>query len=217
MQVLTEAIYHLTPPGGLFDTTVLRALFPAKSDGARKLLVQRALRASEIVRLKPGLFCLAEPFRRSHPHPFAIAELLHFPSHVSMESALWHHGAIPEAVRETTSVSALRSRSFTNFFGVFSFTRVPADVPRAGVRLVELGGPMRAHVATVARAIADLVYFRSETTWKAHGIGFLTDSLRIDLDELGAIDLDELDEVIAGIRSARTRRFLRGLQQELGR
>ena len=40
------------------------------------------------------------------------------PSHVSLESALAHHGLIPEAVQQTSSVTAHRSRSFTTDLGV---------------------------------------------------------------------------------------------------
>ncbi len=217
MQSITEKIYHLNPPGGIFNETVLRVLYPDKSDGARKLLVQRAARAAEIIRLKPGLFCLTEPFRRSHPHPFVIAQLLHFPSHISMESALWHHGAIPEAVREIASVTVLRSRTFSNSLGVFSFTRVPSDMPRAGVRLVTMEEPMRAHVATLVRAIADLVYMRSEVTWDDQGIDFLTKSLRVEEDDLVGIASADFEEAMMGIRNARTRRYLSGLQKEIGK
>ena len=96
MQNVTEKIYHLNPPGGIFNETVLRSLFPMRSEGARKLLVRRAVSAGEIIRLKPGLFCLAEPFRRTHPHPFVIAGLLHFPSHVSMENKQTGHKTIIE-------------------------------------------------------------------------------------------------------------------------
>ncbi|MBU4485215.1 hypothetical protein KKA47_07345, partial [bacterium] len=80
MQLLTEKIYKLSPPGGLFDGTVVFNLFHGRSEGARKLLVRRAIMADEIIRLKPGLYCLAPEFRKSELHPFSIAEMLYSPS-----------------------------------------------------------------------------------------------------------------------------------------
>ena len=35
VQTLTEAVIRLAPPGGLFDTTVVRYLFPVRSEGDR--------------------------------------------------------------------------------------------------------------------------------------------------------------------------------------
>ena len=95
MQTLTEKVFKLAPPGGVFDETVIGNLFPDSSNGARALLVHRACQAGEILRLSPGHFVLSPPFRKSEPHPFVLAGILHAPSHISLESALAHHGLIP--------------------------------------------------------------------------------------------------------------------------
>lgn len=50
------------------------------------------------VQLRRKLYALATPWRRVHPHPFLIANELHHPSYVSLQSALAYHGMIPEAV-----------------------------------------------------------------------------------------------------------------------
>lgn len=121
MQTLTERVFRLSPPGGLFDETVVRDLFDDRSEAARKVLVHRAVATGEIVRLKPGLFLLAPAYRKTDPHPFVIAAMLHSPSHVSLESALAHHGLIPEAVYQVGSVTSSRSREFETSVGVFSF------------------------------------------------------------------------------------------------
>ncbi len=126
MQTLTEKIFHLASPGGLFDETVIGNLYPEISVGARALLAHRGSLAGEILRLKPGLYILDGRYRRSEPHPFQIAARLHYPSHISLQSALaWHH-PIPEAVYQVSSVTNSRSRSFATPLGYFSFQRVPA-------------------------------------------------------------------------------------------
>jgi hypothetical protein len=84
MQALTENVFAMMPPGGVFNMIVVRNLFPDISEGARRLLVDRALRAGEIKRLKPGLYILDRIYRKSELHPFSLASLLHFPSHISL-------------------------------------------------------------------------------------------------------------------------------------
>ena len=91
MLALTEKAWKMKPPHGLFDETVVQNLFPDISQGARNALVHRAVRKGEIIRLKSGLYCLSREFNDSPPHPFVIAGLLHAPSYISMESALWLH------------------------------------------------------------------------------------------------------------------------------
>jgi len=217
MQTLTESVLKLNPPGGIFDGTVIRNLFPGHSEGARKALVHRAVHTGEVLRLKPGLHCLADDLGRSHPHPFVVAALLHYPSHISLESALSHHGLIPEAVYQVTSVTSGRSRSYTTPLGVFSYRTVPASPPRAGVVMVQMGDARWAFIATSLRAIADLVYLRKKVTWNSDGSRFLTESMRIEQDDLRDIPVDEFDEIMRSIRDRRTRKYLSGLRQEVGR
>jgi len=212
MQTLTETVFALAPPGGLFDETVIHNLFPDGSDGARALLVHRACQAGEILRLKPGLFVLGPPYRKSEPHPFVVAAVLHAPSHVSLESALAHHGLIPEAVYQVSSVTLARSREFSTPLGVFSFQRVPARSPRAGVEAVAVARNAWAFVASPLRAIADAVYLNKEITWNRNGLGYLTESLRIEEDDLSSLCFDALDEILDSLCNRRVRAYLEALE-----
>ena len=215
MQTVTELVFRLSPPGSIFDETVIRNFLADRSEPARKVLVHRAVAAGEIIRLKPGLFLLAPEFRKTHPHPFIIAAILHSPSHVSLESALAHHGLIPEAVFQVSSVTSSRSRTFHTPVGVFSFVRVPAANPRAGVQALKVDGRSWAFVATPLRAIADLIYARKDVSWANDGLAFLTESMRIERDDLEGISFESLDEVCESLRSRRTTDYLRGLYREL--
>jgi len=217
MQALTERVFRFSPPGGLFDETVVRDLFDDRSEAARKVLVHRAVAAGEIVRLKPGLFLLAPAYRKTDPHPFVIAAMLHSPSHVSLESALAHHGLIPEAVYQVASVTASRSRVFETPVGVFSFVRVPADDPRAGVRALKIDERSWVFVAGPLRAIADIVYTRKAVSWERDGPSFLTESLRIEREDLENMAFDRLDEICGSLRDRRTADYLRSLAREVGR
>lgn len=216
MQTMTERVFALAPPGGLFEETVIHNLFPECSGGARALLVHRACQAGEILRLKPGLFVLGPAYRKSEPHPFVVAAVLHAPSHVSLESALAHHGLIPEAVYQVSSVTLGRSREFSTPLGVFSFQRVPARSPRAGVEAVSVARNAWAFIASPLRAIADALYLNKEITWNRDGLGYLTGSLRIEEDDLSSFSFDALDEILDSLRDRRVRAYLEGLNGAVG-
>jgi hypothetical protein len=144
-----------------------------------------------------------------------VAALLHAPSHVSLETALAHHGLIPEAVYQTASVTVARSRVYDTPVGRFTFQRVPARNPRAGVEAVKVGQDAWAFVASALRAIADLVYLRRSVVWEKDGLGFLTDSLRIEEADLRRIELASGEEILASLSSRRVQRYLEGLRKDL--
>jgi hypothetical protein len=195
--------------------TAVRNFFPDASEGACRVHAHRAVSAGEVIRLKPGMFLLQPAFRRSEPRPYMVAALLHAPSHVSIETALSYHGLIPEAVYQVASVTAARSRTFATPIGRFTFQRVPARDPRAGVQAVKLGRDGWAFVASALRAIADLVYLRPSVSWPRDRLRLLTDSLRIEEENLARLDLSQCEEIQASLGSLRVREYLDGLRNEL--
>jgi hypothetical protein len=132
-----------------------------------------------------------------------------------LESALSYHHLIPEAVYQVSSVTVQRYRSFKTPLGTFAFFRVPSDRPRAGVRADKLGNDAWAFVASPLRAVADLIYLRKEISWSRDGLRFLTDSMRIDEDDLQGLPVDDFSEIHDSIRNRRTQRFLAGLVKEI--
>ncbi len=51
--------------------------------------------------------------------------------------------------------------------------------------------------------------------WTTDGLAFLTESMRIEPDDLFAISLASADEVIGSIRNKRTQEYMRKLSEEL--
>ena len=215
MQTLTEGTFKLAPPHGLFDQTVILNLFPDASEGARKQLVHRALAADEIIQLKRGQYILSPQYRKSDPHPFVVAALLHSPSHVSLESALWHHGLVPDALYQVSSVTVDRSRTFNNAFGHFEFQKVPCRMQRAGVEAIRMSPESWAFVATPLRARADSVYLRRDVSWERDGMEYLTESLRIEEEDLHDIGWETFEEIMEGFPVNRVRQFLQELKRKL--
>lgn len=196
---------------GLF--TRREAAFWVGNDGARvDALLKRAVGAGEVLRLRRGLFALAEPYRRVRLHPFELAQRLHGPSYVSLEGALSHHGWIPEAVYAVTSVTSERSRSFATPIGMFSFTRVPQQLFYAAVRRTELEPDAFCLLASPLKALADYVYVH-RCDWTAADP--VLHSLRVEEEELSALTAQSFDELQQAYASKRVVRFLNGLRKDL--
>ena len=123
---------------------------------------------------------------------------------------------MPEAVREVASVTPLRARAFRTPVGSFTYLRVPARDPRAGVRATEVARNLWAFIANPLRAIADLVYLRRGVDYDKNGLTFLTDSLRLELDELQPVHEADVEEIAISLKSRRAVAYVRGLQRELG-
>jgi len=83
--------------------------------------ITRLLAGGEILRIKKGLYCFGDVFRREPLSREHIANLIYGPSYVSLEYALSYHALIPERVETVTSVTPRRSRDFHTPLGVFSY------------------------------------------------------------------------------------------------
>ena len=182
----------------------------ARLDG----LLKRAVAGGEVWRVHRGLYCLSDRYTRGRIDPLELAQRIHGPSYVSLETALSHHGWIPEAVHAVTSVTLRRARSFETPVGLFSFTRVPQRSFLAGVRRVSEEGSGAFFMATPLKALADYVYAqRCDWTSAAPVVG----SLRVDGDSLAELTGERFDEVMSAYASGRVVRFLTGLRKDLKR
>jgi predicted transcriptional regulator of viral defense system len=184
------------------------------SHGARlDALLKRAVGSGEVWRIRRGLYCLSERYTRDRINPLELAQLITGPSYVSLETALSHHGWIPEAVQAVTSVTLERSRTFNTPLGLFSFTRVPQRSFLSGVRRIsaERGGAI--FLATPLKALADLVYVQ-RCNW--HSAAPVMESLRVEVESLAELSVELFDEVLFAYKPGRVSRVLSGLRKDLG-
>jgi hypothetical protein len=181
----------------LFTDDDLKLLFRDKKPSAIYNSLTYHLKKGNIERHKRGLYSLNEKSgdRRGFSK-FQLANKLMLHSFISFESALSHHGLIPEAVYEVTSASISKNKIFENTLGRFSFAYSPVEPFYLGVEKDENSN---AKVATPLRALFDLIYVRRKLFNK---IKDLESDLRIDLNELKNVvdqhdpsDLLELGEL----------------------
>ncbi len=177
-------------------------------------LVYRAMSAGELIRLRRGIYILCSKYRSRKPVSFHLANQMVRESYVSFESALSFHGFIPESVPVISSaVRSSRSRVIETELGRFEYVHIPLGI-KDFLTLVERvdAGLQSFLVASALRALADMVYER-KLQWT--GIEFITESLRVDKDELKTIERKDFELIISVFRSGRVQKYMRKLEQEL--
>lgn len=148
-------LLRIVGDGPLFETGLLLAGDVDPADIRRQL--SRWERLGKVYQLRRGLYALAPPFQKTVPHPFLAANRLAPGSYVSLQSALSHHGMIPEHVPVTTSVTPGRPFRSETPIGVFEFRHMRRDLV-SGFRLTPLSGGQEAFVAGPEKALLDLIY-----------------------------------------------------------
>lgn len=182
------------------------------SDARRYGLVSRALKDGSLIRIKRGTYALAGNYQNELIHPFAVAQAFVPGSYVSAESALAHHGWIPEAVFVTASVTPGRkSLDYeTANFGSFRFHPLAIREYQflTSVERTKMG-KLTGFVARPLRAIMDLVALRKER-WM--GLEWLTESLRIDEEHLLGLRPMDFEVVRHVYKHKAVNTFLRNLE-----
>ena len=202
MNRLTQHFFSV--PTGVF-TQPGAAVVVDGSDFSRHGLVKRALANGEILDIRRGLYCLAPRYQKKPVSIYGLAQRVHGPSYISLETALSYHGCIPEAVHACTCVSAGRAREFITPLGLFSYKRVPQRTFYVGVeRCVDPDGNTW-FMASPAKALADYVYVH-RPSWTT--IDEASANLRIEAEELAGVTPEQLDDLIDNYSNCRVRCFL---------
>ena len=166
--------------------------------------ITKLLASGVIVRIKKGLYCFGEVFRKEPLSREHMANLIYGPSYVSLEYALSHHGLIPERVEVVTSVTTRRSRDFNTPFGTFTYRMLKG--PRYAVgAIIETIGKTPFLVASPEKALVDKIWSdkRFSGLRMSYYDAYLTDDLRIDPQALRSLDRIRLQVVAAAYDSAK--------------
>ena len=178
--------------------------------------VNRALKTGELVRVKRGIYVLADKFRDNPVHPFALAQQLLPGSYVSAESALSFHGWIPEAVPSVLSITAKgKSVSYEHdTLGKFEF-RLMTVKPGYFLQAVSRYNLQKqaALVADPMRALLELMYLR-KLPWQ--GLDYLLDGLRIDEQAIKAVSSLSITKLLDVYKGKREKVFIEELLRALG-
>ena len=83
---------------------------------------------------------------------------MYIPSYVSLESALWFYGLIPEFVAKTTSITTRNTCRFQNDFGVFSYQHLKPECYSGFLGLKD-ENDFNILIASPEKAVVDFLYF----------------------------------------------------------
>lgn len=109
-----------------------------------------------IIRLKQGYYTFPE-YKGKADYPFYFANRIYRPSYISLHTALSFYGMIPEAVVQITSVTSLKTASFSNAFGEFSYQSEKEEL-MFGYDLKPMEDGRTLMFARPEKALLDLLY-----------------------------------------------------------
>ena len=141
-----------------FSNEQVRVAFP----GFSRSNYQEWLGHGYIVRLRRGWYAFADAMKKADIGDY-FAGKIYSPSYLSCEYVLSRFGLIPESVVQFTSVTALKTASFTNAFGEFFYRSVKPELMFGyGVQMTEDGLPVA--VASAEKALCDFLYLNPRYT-----------------------------------------------------
>jgi predicted transcriptional regulator of viral defense system len=193
----------------VFDTGLLLTGNADPREIHRQL--SRWKQSGKIYQLRRGLYSLAPPYQKVHPHPFLVANRLVSASYVSLQSALAYYGMIPEYVPVTTSATTSRPARWETPFGIFDFRHIQIAF-FDGFRMVDLGEKQQAFVATPEKALLDLIYLEPG----GDAIDYLAELRLNNLDQLDWQRIERLARKIEKPKLLRALAIIQDLADEEG-
>ena len=148
----------------------------------------RWTRKGLLIRLRQGYYTFPE-YKGKPDFALYFANRIYRPSYVSLHRALAFYGIIPEGVIQITSVTTLKTASFTNDVGEYIYKSVHQDF-MFGYDLKTIADGRAIYLARPEKALIDLLYI-----YPFYNSIQALEDLRLDDDFLqGDLDTSLLDE-----------------------
>jgi hypothetical protein len=130
---------------------------PGKPGQVVRNQLERWRKSGRIIRLKKGIFILADDDRKMELSKPYMANQLYGPSYVSLEYALGYYGLIPERVSDITSVTSLKTMRLSNGAGTFVYRHVKPKAYR-GFEIIKGPSDLKFFIASPEKAVVDFLY-----------------------------------------------------------
>jgi predicted transcriptional regulator of viral defense system len=112
-----------------------------------------------LVRLRQGYYAFSE-YLNKPDYALYIANRIYRPSYISIHTALAFYGMIPEGVVQITSVTSLKTASFSNSLGEYSYHSIKENL-LFGYELKPMEDGRTLQFASPEKALLDLLYLYS--------------------------------------------------------
>jgi hypothetical protein len=170
--------------------------------------IKKLLKKGEIIALKKGLYIgrlyllsLAKNPDLKEKYLEYLANIIRYPSYISLEYALSKFGIIPEGIYAITSITTKTGRVYKNKLGRFIYKSMRDNLFN-GFSVVDFENK-RIKFATKAKALFDFLYFRKP--------GSLED-IRINWDQLDEADRQEFKRIVFESGSYKIKQVLKKLE-----
>ncbi|MCK5130740.1 MAG: hypothetical protein KAR40_01140 [Candidatus Sabulitectum sp.] len=176
-------------------------------------VVTRLLSEGKIVRVKKGLYCFGELYRRVPVLKENLANLIYGPSYLSLDYALAYYGMIPERVYSLTSVTTRRSIRFDSPVGSFSYRTLPESKYSIGAVLLSVNN-VSFMIASPEKALVDKIWTDKRISGRriSDFKEYLSDDLRIDHSELIKLNMGSMSQIADAYSSAKIRNLVSFLE-----
>ena len=135
-----------------------------------------------LIRLRQGYYTFPE-YKDKADFVLYFANRIYRPSYVSLHTAMAFYGMIPEAVTQVTSVTSLKTASFSNDLGEYVYKSIHQEL-MFGYDLKPIADGRTLQLARPEKALIDLLYL-----YPFYNTGQSLEDLRLDEDFMQS-DLD---------------------------
>jgi len=179
--------------------------------------LRRLCESGEIIQVKRGLY-IAGPDAETQESvdPRVLSGLVYGPSYVSLETALSHHGMIPERVAEITCMTAKRARVFDTPVGRFRYRPIPERAFAVGLNRESARGGAYL-IASPEKALCDRVAQARGLSAQRDLPAFLFDDLRLEEERVVALDRELIESIAERYRRTPVTLFARWIGKHRSR
>lgn len=134
-------------------------LLQKKGKNLDKKILQ-LLKSGYLLSLKKGLYTTNAYIKNQSPQAREyLANVVYYPSYLSLEYVLQKEGLIPEAVYTYTSITLKPTQTFTNTIGTFMYRTIKQQL-FTGYQSTLYTGQYQIKIATKAKALFDVLYLK---------------------------------------------------------
>ncbi|MCL2390681.1 MAG: hypothetical protein FWD54_03000 [Endomicrobia bacterium] len=174
-------------------------------------------RQGDLIRLKKGLYIVSPALTKRPFSKELLANHIYGPSYVSLETALFYYGLIPEAVYSAKSMTLKRSKSFSTAYGQFEYIKVPEKYFQIGIRQIEESDNTAYLIASPEKAVCDMLI--SSRNLRLQSVKamkrYLIEDLRIDMSAVDNWDADLVREIVkTGHKKTELTQFIKAIENE---
>jgi predicted transcriptional regulator of viral defense system len=167
--------------------------------------ISRFLRYKEIIPLKRSLYVsrvFLDENKSDFSYSFYLGNIIRTPSYISSWAALQHYNLVTEAIHSITSVTPKVTRSYQTKAGNFAYQSIKkelfSDFSLVKGNSVSSSGKFDFYIASPAKALFDLLYFRTRQFGgvQPENIKTLIEELRIDIEEIDKSEQEKFYSMI---------------------